>query len=74
VVGREVHVHYGEGMASSKLKLPFAAKGTGRNLSTVRKMLAMARETPALATPTPAKKAPAKKPAAKRKSPRSSEK
>lgn len=74
VIGREVHVHYGEGMASSKLKLPFAAKGTGRNLSTVRKMLEMARESPTLAVPAPAKRASPKKPAAKRTSPRSSEK
>lgn len=71
VLGREVHVHYGEGMGSSKLKLPFTAKGTGRNLSTVRKMLAMAREalpsspaSPAAKKPA-AKKTAAKKPAAK---------
>lgn len=68
VLGREVHVHYGEGMGSSKLKLPFAAKGTGRNLSTVRKMLAMAREAlpSAPASPRAPSSSVAKKPAAKK--------
>ena len=42
--GREVFVHYPDGMGHSKLKLPFAAVGTGRNLNTVVKLAAMAAE------------------------------
>lgn len=41
-VGREVFVHYPDGMGRSKLKLPFATDGTTRNLNTVGKLLAMA--------------------------------
>jgi uncharacterized protein (DUF1697 family) len=41
-IGREVFVHYPDGMGRSKLKLPFAADGTTRNLNTVTKLLAMA--------------------------------
>jgi uncharacterized protein (DUF1697 family) len=41
-VGREVFVHYPDGMGRSKLKLRFAADGTTRNLNTVAKLLAMA--------------------------------
>ena len=32
---RVVYVHYGDGMADSKLKIPAAAKGTARNMNTV---------------------------------------
>ncbi|MES2324341.1 MAG: DUF1697 domain-containing protein [Pseudomonadota bacterium] len=39
---REIYVHYGEGMADSKLKITAAAKGTGRNINTVAKLAAMA--------------------------------
>jgi uncharacterized protein (DUF1697 family) len=42
--GREVFVHYPQGMGRSKLKLPLVAVGTGRNLNTVRKLAEMARE------------------------------
>jgi uncharacterized protein (DUF1697 family) len=42
-VGAHVLVHYPDGQGRSKLKLPFAASGTGRNLNTVRKMLDLAR-------------------------------
>jgi uncharacterized protein (DUF1697 family) len=42
--GREVFVHYPDGMGRSKLKLPLAEIGTGRNLNTVRKLLAMTQE------------------------------
>jgi uncharacterized protein (DUF1697 family) len=42
--GREVFVHYPEGMGHSKLKLPFATVGTGRNLNTVMKLAALAAE------------------------------
>ena len=40
-VGREVFVHYPDGMGRSKLKLPFATDGTTRNLNTVGKLLDM---------------------------------
>lgn len=36
--GRDVFVHYPAGQGPSKLLLPFARTGTGRNLNTVRKM------------------------------------
>ena len=41
---REIYVHYGAAMVDSKLKIPAAKKGTGRNLNTVAKLAAMARE------------------------------
>ncbi len=41
---RELYIHYGDGMAQSKLKLPAAAAGTARNLNTVARLAAMARE------------------------------
>lgn len=43
-VGPHVFVHYPNGMGRSKLKLPFAAEGTGRNLNSVRKIAALAAE------------------------------
>jgi uncharacterized protein (DUF1697 family) len=43
ISGREVFVHYPDGMGRSKLKLPFAKDGTGRNLNTVQKLLALSR-------------------------------
>ena len=42
LVGRELWVSYGEGMASSKLVIPAARSGTGRNLNTVARLAAMA--------------------------------
>lgn len=39
---REIYVHYGEGMADSRLKIPAAKVGTARNLNTVAKLAAMA--------------------------------
>lgn len=39
---REIYVHYGDGMADSKLKIPAAALGTGRNFNTVAKLASMA--------------------------------
>lgn len=39
---REIYVHYGEGMASSKLKIPAAKTGTARNMNTVAKLVEMA--------------------------------
>jgi uncharacterized protein (DUF1697 family) len=41
---REIYVHYGEGMAQSKLKIPAAKNGTARNMNTVAKLAAMALE------------------------------
>jgi uncharacterized protein (DUF1697 family) len=38
---REIYVHYGDGMADSKLKVPGAASGTARNMNTVAKLTAM---------------------------------
>ncbi|UNK48002.1 DUF1697 domain-containing protein [Lysobacter sp. S4-A87] len=38
----EIYVHYGDGMASSKLVIPAAKSGTARNLNTVAKLAAMA--------------------------------
>ncbi|MBN9420119.1 hypothetical protein ABS71_13465 [bacterium SCN 62-11] len=42
---REVYVHYPNGMGKSKLKAPGLKDGTGRNLNTLRKLLAMAEDT-----------------------------
>jgi uncharacterized protein (DUF1697 family) len=47
--GREVFVHYPDGMGRSKLKLPFAGAATGRNLNTVRRLLELARSASARA-------------------------
>jgi uncharacterized protein (DUF1697 family) len=41
---REVYVHYRDGMAHSKLKIPAARDGTARNMNTVAKLVAMAAE------------------------------
>ncbi|MDA0962268.1 MAG: DUF1697 domain-containing protein [Proteobacteria bacterium] len=41
---REVYIHYGEGMAQSKLVIPAAKAGTVRNMNTVAKLAAMARQ------------------------------
>jgi uncharacterized protein (DUF1697 family) len=39
---REIYVHYGDGMADSRLKIRAAAQGTARNMNTVAKLAAMA--------------------------------
>jgi uncharacterized protein (DUF1697 family) len=41
---REIYVHYGEGMAHSKLKIPAAKDGTARNMNTVATLAQMAAE------------------------------
>jgi len=41
---REIYVHYGDGMADSKLKISAAAAGTARNMNTVAKLAALAGE------------------------------
>jgi uncharacterized protein (DUF1697 family) len=42
MIGREVFVHYPNGIGRSKMKLPFAADGTIRNLNTVTALAAIA--------------------------------
>ena len=39
--GRELYVHYGDGMADTKLRIPAAAAGTARNMNTVAKLAAL---------------------------------
>jgi uncharacterized protein (DUF1697 family) len=39
---REIYVHYGDGMADSKLQIKAAKTGTGRNINTLRKLLELA--------------------------------
>jgi uncharacterized protein (DUF1697 family) len=39
---REIYVHYGDGMADSKLRIPAAKAGTSRNMNTVAKLARMA--------------------------------
>jgi uncharacterized protein (DUF1697 family) len=41
---REIYVHYPSGMGRSKLRLPAAASGTARNMNTVTKLAALAKE------------------------------
>jgi uncharacterized protein (DUF1697 family) len=38
---REIYVHYGEGMAHSKLQIPAAKTSTARNMNTVAKLVEM---------------------------------
>jgi uncharacterized protein (DUF1697 family) len=40
--GREIYVHYGEGMASSRLRIPAAKSGTMRNMNTIAILAGMA--------------------------------
>lgn len=40
--GRELFIHFPDGMGRSKLKVPFTGEGTGRNLNTVRALLRLA--------------------------------
>ena len=42
---REIYVHYGEGMARSKLVIPAAKAGTARNMNTVATLAKMAAES-----------------------------
>jgi uncharacterized protein (DUF1697 family) len=41
---REIYVHYGDGMANSKLKIRAAKSGTARNMNTVAKLAEWAAE------------------------------
>jgi len=43
---REIYVHYGEGMADSKLKIPAAKEGTARNINTIQKLVELAAALP----------------------------
>jgi uncharacterized protein (DUF1697 family) len=40
---REIYIHYGSAMATSKLKLAVAKTGTARNMNTVAKLVALAK-------------------------------
>lgn len=39
---REIYIHYGDGMGTTKLKIPAAKNGTARNMNTVAKLAEMA--------------------------------
>ncbi len=39
---REIYVHYGDGMADSKLKIPAAKAGTARNINTIGALVRLA--------------------------------
>jgi uncharacterized protein (DUF1697 family) len=39
---REIYVHYGAGMAASKLRIPAAKAGTARNMNTVVRLAQLA--------------------------------
>jgi len=41
---REIYIHYGEGMAKSKLVVPAAKTGTARNMNTVAALARLAAE------------------------------
>lgn len=41
---REIYVHYGAGMGTSKVRVPAAEKGTARNMNTVARLAALAGE------------------------------
>jgi uncharacterized protein (DUF1697 family) len=41
---REIYIHYGEGMGTSKLVIPAAKAGTARNMNTVATLAKMATE------------------------------
>ena len=42
--GRELFIHYPDGIGRSKLRVPLAGSGTGRNLNTVARLAEMATE------------------------------
>jgi uncharacterized protein (DUF1697 family) len=41
---REIYVHYGDGMAKTKLVVPAARAGTARNMNTIATLAKMAAE------------------------------
>ena len=44
--GREIYVHYGDGMTDSKLRIPAAKDGTARNMNTVARLAELAAGLP----------------------------
>jgi len=44
--GRELFMHFPNGMGQSKLKIPFANLGTARNFNTIRALIEMAKSSP----------------------------
>jgi uncharacterized protein (DUF1697 family) len=50
---REIYVHYGEVMGTSKLKIPAAKLGTARNMNTVGKLAELAAQLLGLLSPVP---------------------
>jgi len=44
LAGRDLYIHYPNGLGRSRLKLPFAEHGTTRNMNTVSKLAKMVRE------------------------------
>ena len=62
---REIYVDYGAGMADSRLRIPAADTGTGRNMNTIARLAAMAA---ALDADPPAPPTPPAKPARARRS------
>jgi uncharacterized protein (DUF1697 family) len=42
LAGKELVIHFPDGMGKSKLKVPFADIGTGRNLNTIRALVELA--------------------------------
>lgn len=44
LLGSDLVIHYAGGQGASKLKIPFAKRGTARNLNTITKLRDMARE------------------------------
>jgi uncharacterized protein (DUF1697 family) len=53
--GREIFIHFPEGMGKSKLKVPFQKIGTMRNLNTATKLALMAQETASRGASKPAR-------------------
>lgn len=45
---REIYVHYGSGIGSSKLRIPAAKEGTARNMNTIAKVVQLASKQPAI--------------------------
>lgn len=43
---QEIYVHYGSGMANSKLRIPAAKTGTARNMNTIAKMVELVAKSP----------------------------
>lgn len=46
ISGREIYIHYPDGIGRSRLKLPLEKQGTMRNINTVSKLAGMGRSDP----------------------------